>query len=91
MVLFGAIETRAEGLVAVTSTNVLCIRFDSATPGTVSQVAITGLQAGEVILGLDRRSATGELYGLGSTSRLYRNRFNQPALQLRLEARELLH
>jgi hypothetical protein len=34
-------------------------------------VAITGLQAGERILSVDYRPATGQLYGLGSTSRLY--------------------
>jgi hypothetical protein len=32
---------------------------------------ITGLQAGENILGIDMRPATGQLYALGSTSRLY--------------------
>jgi len=36
----------------------------SATP-------ITGLQTGETILAIDFRPATGQLYGLGSTSRLY--------------------
>jgi hypothetical protein len=45
--------------------------FDSATPGTSTSVAITGLQSGEAILGLDLRPATGQLYALGSTSRLY--------------------
>ncbi|UOG77115.1 DUF4394 domain-containing protein [Hymenobacter tibetensis] len=34
-------------------------------------VAITGLQSGEKILSVDYRPATGQLYGLGSTSRLY--------------------
>ena len=33
--------------------------------------AITGLLGGETILGIDFRPATGALYGLGSTSRLY--------------------
>ncbi|MBC7913467.1 MAG: DUF4394 domain-containing protein [Pyrinomonadaceae bacterium] len=32
---------------------------------------ITGLQTGETILAIDYRPATGQLYGLGSTSRLY--------------------
>ena len=32
---------------------------------------ITGLQSGESILGIDMRPATGQLYALGSTSRLY--------------------
>jgi hypothetical protein len=34
-------------------------------------VTITGLQTGERILSVDYRPATGQLYGLGSTSRLY--------------------
>jgi hypothetical protein len=34
-------------------------------------VAITGLQAGENVLAIDVRPLTGELYALGSTSRLY--------------------
>lgn len=37
----------------------------------VSSVAISGLQSGETILGIDFRPATGQLYGVGSTSRLY--------------------
>ncbi|MEJ7694584.1 DUF4394 domain-containing protein [Daejeonella sp.] len=36
-----------------------------------SQVTITGLQTGESILSMDFRPATGQLYGLGSTSRIY--------------------
>jgi hypothetical protein len=48
------------------------IRFHSATPGTIqSSVAITGLQLGEQIVGIDVRPADGQLYGVGSTSRLY--------------------
>ncbi len=59
-------------LLGLTATNQL-IRFDSATPGTLigSPATITGLQAGENILGIDFRPANGLLYGLGSTSRLY--------------------
>lgn len=33
--------------------------------------AITGLQSGEKILGIDMRPANGQLYALGSTSRIY--------------------
>ncbi len=60
----------AELIYGVTSTNVL-LSFDSATPGTTTSVAITGLQSGENVLGIDLRPATGQLYALGSTSRLY--------------------
>lgn len=46
--------------------------FDSATPGTLlSGGAIGGLPLGESLLAIDFRPATGELYGLGSASRLY--------------------
>jgi hypothetical protein len=36
-----------------------------------STVTIDGLESGEVLLGIDFRPATGQLYGVGSTSRLY--------------------
>ena len=48
------------------------IRFHSATPGTIlGSVTITGLQPGEQLVGIDMRPADGQLYGVGSTSRLY--------------------
>ncbi|WP_231464164.1 MULTISPECIES: DUF4394 domain-containing protein [unclassified Pedobacter] len=46
--------------------------INANTPSTVtSQVSITGLQTGETILGIDFRPSTGQLYGIGSSSRLY--------------------
>jgi hypothetical protein len=45
--------------------------FNLTTPGTPVSKAITGLQVGESILGIDIRPATGQLYALGSSSRLY--------------------
>jgi hypothetical protein len=49
------------------------IPFDTAAPGSAGAgVAVTGLQAGESLLGVDYRPSNGKLYGLGSTSRLYR-------------------
>ena len=49
------------------------LRADTNRPNSTigTAVQITGLQAGENILGIDFRPATGQLYGLGSTSRLY--------------------
>ena len=42
------------------------LTFDSATPGTISNnVAISGLIAGEQVVGIDTRPATGQLYALG--------------------------
>lgn len=45
--------------------------FNLTTPASPVTKAITGLQAGETVLGIDMRPATGQLYALGSTSRLY--------------------
>ena len=48
------------------------VRYDSSFPSNiVSSVAISGLQQNESIKGIDFRPATGQLYALGSTSRLY--------------------
>jgi hypothetical protein len=67
----GAGRTDAEGLTGLTTAGNL-VTFDSSSPGTISfSVAVTGLQAGESLLGIDRRPADGLLYGLGSTSRVY--------------------
>jgi hypothetical protein len=44
--------------------------FDPTNPMPVSK-AITGMQPGETVLGIDFRPANGALYALGSTSRLY--------------------
>ncbi|RYG18281.1 MAG: DUF4394 domain-containing protein [Chitinophagaceae bacterium] len=58
-------------LYALTNDNKL-ILFNAKTPNsTTSQVAITGLQASELIVGIDFRPATGQLYGLGNSSRIY--------------------
>ena len=43
----------------------------TTSPITSVTKAITGLQAGETVLGIDMRPATGQLYLLGSTSRIY--------------------
>lgn len=45
--------------------------FNPNTPGTPVSKPITGLVAGESILGIDMRPATGQLFALGSTSILY--------------------
>lgn len=53
-----------------TSNNLLS--FNVSNPGKInSDKPITGLQTGEAILAIDIRPATGQLYGLGTTSRLY--------------------
>ncbi len=54
---------------AVNNANTLLI-FNPFIPSPVSKT-ITGLQSGEKVLGLDMRPVNGQLYALGSTSRLY--------------------
>jgi hypothetical protein len=57
----------------VTSTGRL-VTFDRADPALDTAIAITGLQTGETVVGLDIRAGgatPGELYALGSTGRLY--------------------
>jgi len=50
----------------------LLLRFDSATPGTIVQVLlVSGLQNGEILQGIDFRPATGDLFGVGNSNRLY--------------------
>lgn len=66
-----AISAQAEPITALTSGNRL-ITFDSASPGTATNtVTITGLQAGETLVGIDFRPATGTLYAFGNTGRIY--------------------
>jgi Domain of unknown function (DUF4394)/Calx-beta domain len=53
------------------------IRFRMDTPGTTVTVVVTGLVAGETLVGIDGRPVTGQLYGLGinasaNTGTLYR-------------------
>lgn len=68
---FSASSASAVTIYGVTTSNQL-VRFDSATPANVTTVGtINGLQSGENILGIDFRPATGQLFALGSTSRLY--------------------
>lgn len=65
-------SARAEVVYGVTQTGFL-VNWNSASPGALNAgVAIQGLAANEQVLGIDFRPATGELYALGSFSRLYR-------------------
>lgn len=65
------VAVKAEDIFALTSDGKL-IRFDSTAPATVlASVTITGLQAGDSLVGIDFRPATGQLVGLGANSRVY--------------------
>jgi hypothetical protein len=67
-----AIEPPAPEMVYALTTSNRLLSFSSAAPGTITgAVAVSGLPEGEELLAIDFRPATGELYGIGSTSRLY--------------------
>jgi hypothetical protein len=58
-------------LLGLTTDNRL-VTFKTATPGTLdSNVAVTGLQGGETIVGIDMRPANGRLYAVTDAARLY--------------------
>jgi hypothetical protein len=64
-------DAEAGAAYGLTSSNQL-VTFSVSSPGTItSTVQITGLQAGEDLVGIDVRPATGELLAVGSTNRLY--------------------
>lgn len=44
------------------------IKFNATTPGTTTTVTTTGITAGETLVGLDWRPATGQLFALGFNS-----------------------
>ena len=54
--------TTGTPLIGLSGTNLL--RFNSATPAVTTPVAITGLPAGETLVGIDFRPTTGQLFGL---------------------------
>ncbi|MBC6612521.1 DUF4394 domain-containing protein [Hymenobacter sp. BT507] len=64
-----AIPTQAVAYGVDTNNNF--ITFNPASPQTQVSKPITGVQSGEQIVGLDMRPVNGQLYGLGSTNRLY--------------------
>lgn len=56
---------------AVDSANGL-VKFKTGSPGIATKTTITGLGNGETVLGIDYRPKTGELYALGSASKIYK-------------------
>jgi len=65
-----ALGAQAVTLVGITSANEV-VRFDTANLGNESRVAITGLAAGERLVGIDTRPSNGLIYGVSTASRLY--------------------
>jgi hypothetical protein len=73
------ITSQASAVLVVVTNGLALTRFDSATPGTVTTVTVTGMQPGEQLIGIDFRPSNGVLYGLGNTKRLYSLNFNSGA------------
>jgi hypothetical protein len=63
--VIGSGSTSAEPLLAIN--NGLLYNFDSATPAVAGLVAVTGLTVGDVIVGMDRRPATKQVFLLART------------------------
>ncbi|RYF88865.1 MAG: DUF4394 domain-containing protein [Chitinophagaceae bacterium] len=55
----------------LTGANQIVTANANAAASFTSTTAVTGLQTGETLMAIDFRPATGQLYGLGSTSRIY--------------------
>lgn len=63
------LESRiAPATIFVLDNNGNLLHFDSASPGTIESVAITGLGANQTLRGIDFRPQTGELYGVAATT-----------------------
>jgi hypothetical protein len=67
--LFGARQAGAQGQEAWVLTNNSLVPIDTANPSAAgTPVAITGLNAGDTLVGIDFRPINGYLYGLGFNS-----------------------
>ena len=69
--MFGAAVSNASAVLIVTTNGTNHSRFDSAALNPVTTVQVTGMQAGDSLIGIDFRPATGELFGIGPTNRVY--------------------
>src|SRR5262249_3922867 len=66
-----AVAVTGEFMMALTTGNKI-VSFNSTAPGTIlSTVTVSGLQQGDSLLGLDFRPATGALYSVGRSGKIY--------------------
>ena len=66
-----AIAPAAYAVPLVTTNGTTLSRFDSDSLDVVTNVPVSGMQGGETLVGIDARPVDGQLYGVGTTSRLY--------------------
>ena len=57
-------------LVGLTTSHQLA-RFDSASPGMATMVSISGMEAGERLVGIDLRPSNNTIYGISASNRIY--------------------
>lgn len=65
-----ASAAQAVPLVGLTSANEIAL-FDSASPGAATRLAITGLAAGDRLVGIDLRPGNNMVYGVSLSNALY--------------------
>lgn len=71
VLLMACPAVHAQTIVGLGDTNTL-VRFSAVAPGGLAaNLAITGLTAGDTLVGVDVRPATGALYGIASSGRIY--------------------
>jgi len=77
-----AIEVRLPNVIALTASNLLA-HFNAATPNLITMIrVIRGLPRREKLVGLDFRPATGQLYALSASNRVYLIILGDPAKAL---------
>ncbi len=70
--VFKSNTNNPEGIIFYALAGITLDKYSTSNPEMIiSSAMITGLQAGEMILGIDFRPKTGQLYALGSNSRVY--------------------
>jgi hypothetical protein len=67
-----AFSSSAQAIPMVATNGSNLSRFDSGALGSVTTVPVSGLLVGETLVGIDYRPADAQIYGIGSTSRIYR-------------------
>jgi hypothetical protein len=56
---------RPRSAIGLSGSGVNLVRFNLATPGTSTTLPLSGVAAGETVVGIDFRPQTGQLFGLG--------------------------
>ena len=84
--LLGAASADAETLYGLTFDNRI-VRFDSSNPEAITAShSIAGLEAGDTLVGLDRRPATKTFYSMTTTGKLYELTFSGMSYAATLKA-----